>query len=65
MTDVDLILKNLEEGKLSLEESMTQYEKGINLLKELEKELHSMEQKLTVIQQSSDGEIVEVSMENE
>lgn len=65
MTDVDLILKNLEEGKLSLEESMTQYEKGINLLKELEKELQSMEQKLTVIQQSSDGEVVEVSMENE
>ena len=49
LKDVESIIDTLEEGKTGLDETLKQYEQGMKLLRELEKELSSAEQKLTVI----------------
>lgn len=62
LQEVEKIVLALEEGKLSLEESMKDYETGTALLLEMEKELASMEQKLTVIRKTESGEYAEVPL---
>lgn len=49
LKDVENIIGTLEEGKSTLEESLQQYEKGMKILHDLETELNTAEQKLTVI----------------
>lgn len=49
LKDVENIIGTLEEGKSTLEDSLQQYEKGMKILHDLEAELNTAEQKLTVI----------------
>ncbi len=55
-------ISRIESGKLSLEDSVRQYEEGIGLLNSLDGELKAIERKLTVLQ-GSGSEAEEVPLE--
>jgi len=47
--ELDLIVGRLESGQLDLEDSMEQYERGVALLKSLQKRLGDAQQKVTML----------------
>jgi exodeoxyribonuclease VII small subunit len=51
------IVGHLEKGDLSLDESLTQFEKGVKLTKECQNILNEAEQKVMIL--SDDGESLE------
>ena len=53
LQDVQEIITRIEEGKLSLEDSVKQFEDGMKTLSALDEELKEMNRRLTVLQ---DGE---------
>ena len=54
---VQNMIAGIESGKLSLEESVLQYEKGIKMLSELDAELESMNRRITVLHDGKETEI--------
>ena len=51
------IITRIEEGKLSLEDSMKQFEEGMKTLSALEEELKDMNRRLTVLQDGREQEL--------
>ncbi|NQZ21105.1 MAG: exodeoxyribonuclease VII small subunit [Colwellia sp.] len=49
LTELELIVQNLEQGELSLEDSMTLFERGLNLSKGSQEKLKSAEQKIQIL----------------
>ena len=52
----DMITK-IENGTLSLEDSVQQYEKGMKILAELDSELECMNRRITVLHEGKETEI--------
>ncbi len=55
------LIERIESGKLSLEDSVKEYEQGMKTLAELDRELENMTRRLTVLQ---DGKETELRDEN-
>ena len=53
------IITRIEEGKLSLEDSMKQFEEGMKTLSALEEELKDMNRRLTVLQNGAEEGLAE------
>lgn len=53
---VQELIDSIESGKLSLEQSVEQYETGMRLLEELDKELAAINRRLTVLQDGVEKE---------
>lgn len=51
------IVEGLEQGKISLEDSLKKYEEGINLAKFCTKKLHEAEQKIEMLTKDSKGNL--------
>jgi exodeoxyribonuclease VII small subunit len=51
------MIAGIESGKLSLEESVLQYEKGIRMLSELDAALESMNRRITALHDGKETEI--------
>lgn len=62
LSQLETLISRMERGEMPLEETMQQYEASLKLLKTMEKELATAQQRLTVLRQK-DGEDVEVPME--
>ncbi len=60
LQDVQEIISRIEEGKLSLEDSVKQFEEGMKTLSALDTELKDMNRRLTVLR---DGQ--ELNMQGE
>lgn len=58
LDQVETLITRMEAGGMSLEESVKQYEDGLKMLSALEKELQSVNQRLTVLrtQMTPEGE---------
>ena len=56
LQSVQEIINDIETGKLTLEDSVKQYETGIRELNALDAELNEITRRLTVLQQGKDGE---------
>ena len=56
MEQLEALVRRMEEGGMSLEETLTHYEKGVKLADELKKELAAAEEKLTILGQQSTEE---------
>lgn len=66
LTDLETIVTQLEQGDLSLEESLVQFEKGIKLLAESQKTLSEAEQKVQLLlQQNGQIELVDFNDERD
>lgn len=53
LSELEDIVRQLEKGDLSLEESLQQFEKGIGLARHCQDALNKAEQKITVLTMSS------------
>ena len=49
LAELESIVASLESGQLELEESMSRYERGVELLRELQAKLASAQQKVTML----------------
>ena len=54
---LEVIVKTMEGDAVSLDESLALYEEGIALLRRLSRELDEAEQRVMILQRTSDGEI--------
>ncbi len=59
MITLETIVKELEEGKLNLDDSIKKFEEGIKLSNKASKYLEDAEKKITVLIKDKEGEITE------
>ena len=59
LAELEAIVQRLEQGELSLEESLRQFERGILLTRGCQKSLQQAEQRIRVLSKGAGGEIVE------
>ena len=57
LQSVQEIITQIEEGKLSLEDSVKQFESGMKTLSQLDEELKSMNRRLTVLKNGREQEM--------
>ena len=57
LQSVQEIISRIEEGKLSLEDSMKQFENGMKTLSQLDEELKNMNRRLTVLKDGKEEEL--------
>lgn len=65
LAQVEALIGEMETGTLPLEDALRRYEEGMQALTQLEKELQSAQQKLTVLRKAADGSDVEEPLEVE
>ena len=56
LSRVQEIIGKIENGKMPLEESVREYERGMKMLQELDRELGEMNRRLTVLQEGKETE---------
>lgn len=54
LRELDQILRDLEEGAVSLEDSLSRYERGVNLLKQCHGQLQSAEHRVKMLAGTKD-----------
>ncbi len=57
LQSVQAIISQIEEGKLSLEESVKQFENGMKTLSQLDEEMKDMSRRLTVLKDGKEQEL--------
>ena len=57
LQSVQDLADRIESGKLSLEDSVRQYEQGMKILGELDQELQDMNRRLTVLRDGKESEL--------
>ena len=57
LQSVQAIISQIEEGKLSLEESVKQFENGMKTLSQLDEELKDMNRRLTVLKDGKEEDL--------
>ncbi len=64
LTDLQTLVERLENGELSLEDSLTAFEQGIRLTRECQGALAQAEQKVQMLLER-DGELVEEALDED
>jgi len=59
LNELEEIVEKLEQGEMSLDESIKVFQKGVELSKELSKMLDEIEKKITILVENENGDIVE------
>lgn len=59
ISELEEIVSRLESGSVTLDESLSLFEKGIKLSKNCQKMLDSAEKKVSVLMANEDGEMIE------
>jgi len=59
LAELEQIVERLEQGELSLEESLRQFERGIELTRNCQKALRQAEQKISILSRGQQGETIE------
>ena len=57
MAELETLVRRLEQGELPLEDSLVAFERGMALVKELSKRLESIERRVEVLLEQSDGSL--------
>ncbi len=65
LEELEKIAMQIEDGKLSLEDSISKFEEGIKLSKECTKILDDAEKKINILLENEEGEMVETKFEEE
>jgi len=63
LEQVKQVADRIESGELSLEDSISAYEKGMKTLNSLSKELQNIQRRITKLQTDAAGESTEVELE--
>ncbi|HUG02979.1 MAG TPA: exodeoxyribonuclease VII small subunit [Steroidobacteraceae bacterium] len=56
LAELEQIVQRLEQGELSLEESLRQFERGVELTRSCQKVLRQAEQKIQILSRKGDGD---------
>ena len=56
LAEINSLIEQMEKGELSLEQSLTQFERGIILIKHAQKILQTAEQKVRLLTKTNDGD---------
>ena len=56
LSEINSLIEQMEKGDLSLEQSLTQFERGITLIKHAQKILHTAEQKVQLLMKNNETE---------
>lgn len=64
LRQVEDVVRNLESGKLGLEESIERYEQGMNALKKCYEILDAAEKKIQVLMKTKDGKVAAKDLES-
>ena len=59
LRELELLVERLEQGELSLEESLQDFERGIALSRECQTALNTAEQKVEILTKNADKETIE------
>jgi exodeoxyribonuclease VII small subunit len=59
LAELEQIVERLEQGELSLEESLRQFERGVELTRSCQKALRQAEQKISILSRGPDGDAIE------
>jgi len=59
LNELEEIVEKLEQGEMSLDESIEVFQKGVTLSKELSKMLDEIEKKITMLVEDENGDIIE------
>jgi len=65
ISELESIVEELENGELTLDESIDYFQRGIELSKFCNRKLDEVERKISVLVENEQGEIVEEVMKNE
>ena len=57
LSELDLIVKRLEGGELTLDESIAAFEKAMSLVKVCNEKLEAAEQRVRILAESADGSV--------
>lgn len=63
MKELEQVVRELESGELTLDDSITKFEKGMKLSKHCTMLLENAEKKITVLLEGSDGSYTEEKLE--
>lgn len=53
LTEITTLIEQMEQGELTLEQSLSQFERGITLIKHAQKILQEAEQKVQILMQNN------------
>ena len=56
LAEIAALIEKMEHGELSLDQSLTQFERGITLIKHAQKTLQEAEQKVQILMQNNNKE---------
>lgn len=59
LTEISTLVEQMEHGKLTLEQSLTHFEKGVKLIKHCQKILQTAEQKVQILMQKNGEETLQ------
>jgi len=59
MKELEQVVQKLENGELNLDDSIKEFEKGMELSKSASKYLEYAEKKITILVKDKDGELIE------
>lgn len=66
LTEINKLIEKMEQGELSLEQSLTHFERGITLVKHCQTILETAEQKVqTLIQNQQQGKLADFDLADE
>jgi exodeoxyribonuclease VII small subunit len=57
LEDLERVVERLESGELSLEESLTAFEQGVNLVRFCNQKLNEVEEKIELLVKDKDGQL--------
>ena len=58
LAELEQIVERLEQGDLPLEESLRQFERGVELTRSCQKSLRQAEQKISILSRGTQGETI-------
>ena len=65
MTELEGIVRKLEAGSLSLDESLAAFEKAVHLVKLCNSKLEAAEQKVRILTEASDGSVSDLPFDTD
>ncbi|GGQ22007.1 exodeoxyribonuclease VII small subunit [Shewanella litoralis] len=65
LTELETIVAHLEQGEVSLDDALKQFERGITLVRQSQTKLEQAQQKVSILLSENDVELTPFSVESE
>ncbi|MEZ8186079.1 MULTISPECIES: exodeoxyribonuclease VII small subunit [Shewanella] len=65
LTELETIIAHLEQGEVSLDDALKQFERGIKLVRQSQAKLEQAQQKVSILLNEDDAEFVPFTVESE